>query len=454
MSEPALSTLPLSEKKENLCHCYKLSPIERTLSYHNALKYITLREKGLGQKLAMVMSQKMTCNLNSNHDSPDLLQSSPLQNDYNYNDLEKRFQEFTQKNNIKDGEIIIRPETYHIPVAMDRLSTKINDEIKSLSENIETKMTELIKIDTALNNINENTAENKGINNPEDILKYTQRRYFRKVKKNKIKEIEETTEKKEEIEEKEVKKANKIKEKKSSHDFTNTEVDEIAKSTETTFRIAYVKPNRINLSINQDPKADSEVQKTNQSSRKMSFIEEEKEINEVSLPTPQEVKFIKQISIKKEDFDPIALKNKNLLKRSETIRQKIKEKIEKTQEKKTEIQTQSLTDLKKILEEKLQKIKEIKDYKQKKKSEIQKIHKNNTVEYYNKVKAMKAKKLNALIEEAEAIKKNYDEKIEKAEINRNELLLEKERRMEEQRNHYNSQRIFVELLQSAMPLVK
>ena len=110
--------------------------------------------------------------------------------------------------------------------------------------------------------------------------------------------------------------------------------------------------------------------------------------------------------------------------------------------------------LNKTLEDKKLKIKEISENKQKKKIEILKMHKNNSVEYFNKVKAMKERNITTILEESEFIRKNYEERFQKAEENRLEVLLEKERKIESQRNQYNSQRVFVELLQSLIPVIK
>ena len=162
----------------------------------------------------------------------------------------------------------------------------------------------------------------------------------------------------------------------------------------------------------------------------------------------------KNIPVMKEEIDPIQLKNKKLLTESEKIRKKINEKIKKTKRKKDELQIQSILSLNKTLEDKKLKIKEISENKQKKKIEILKMHKNNSVEYFNKVKAMKERKITTILEESEFIRKNYEERFQKAEENRLEVLLEKERKMESQRNQYNSQRVFVELLQSLIPVIK
>ena len=428
------SKIPLTENNNKRGYCYKLSPILRSLSYDHALKYLILRSKGKSKKEAIAISQKMRCNLNENEDN---VRRKRLESHENYDDLEKRFENFIQKNHIKDGELVPK-EIFNFPINFREKD--INEIIKPTS--------------------NDKEKTKPILENAKVLLSGFLRKILEKKKKKNLEEKWSPSP---------VKKVNaeddysaysnqqsQIKRNLSNNELNNKDIKNEIKPNENTFKIIAVRPSRYFLPTDKETKAniDPKVFTTQQSLRKIKSTEREKKNSQSNLPMIHTTEITKNIPVMKEEIDPIQLKNKKLLTESEKIRKKINEKIKKTKRKKDELQIQSILSLNKTLEDKKLKIKEISENKQKKKIEILKMHKNNSVEYFNKVKAMKERKITTILEESEFIRKNYEERFQKAEENRLEVLLEKERKMESQRNQYNSQRVFVELLQSLIPVIK
>ena len=75
-----------------------------------------------------------------------------------------------------------------------------------------------------------------------------------------------------------------------------------------------------------------------------------------------------------------------------------------------------------------------------------------TLEYLQKVKKMNTKKQYNFIQETEEAKRHSEEKFRRAEINKNEILKNREKKIESNRNQYNSQMIFANLLKSVFKI--
>ena len=103
--EPVVS----SNTKDFRGFCYKLDPIYRNFTYGQVAHYLQLREKGVNKQTAIALSHKISCDLREKDKKTEKVY---MQEDDNYDDLERRFEEFTRVHQIKSGEIIKNDDIY------------------------------------------------------------------------------------------------------------------------------------------------------------------------------------------------------------------------------------------------------------------------------------------------------------------------------------------------------
>ena len=249
-------------------------------------------------------------------ENEDNVRRKRLESHENYDDLDKRFENFIQKNHIKDGELVPK-EIFNFP---------INFREKDINE--------IIKPTT-----NDKEKTKPILENAKVLLSGFLRKILEKKKKKNLEEKWSPSP---------VKKVNaeddysaysnqqsQIKRNLSNNELNNKDIKNEIKPNENTFKIIAVRPSRYFLPTDKETKAniDPKVFTTQQSLRKIKSTEREKKNSQSNLPMIHTTEITKNIPVMKEEIDPIQLKNKKLLTESEKIRKKINEKIKKTKRK-------------------------------------------------------------------------------------------------------------------------
>ena len=429
--------------------CCKIDPIYQSYSYNQALYYLQLRKKGLCKSLAIQLSQKIHCNL---HDRQVMLDKSDPEKDQDYQKLVDRFSEYTNQHPIRDGEIV-QDEEYHVKNL--KLSTKDPLLCKPKYFKAKTEPTDskqAVSVDTSR------------VKPKQDQRLLELKKILRQSKLNKSGSIHQPSDRNEEAAKsrqdlpEDCKSFETLEE---SQTETRTSVG-FSKDKAVKFLINSILPKRRKLddglALTERPQRPerSEIERFDDELQEMLETQDMQEMRRLELiqaqdrlETIHEGTHEDNLEVQAVQFGlPRSLALLDKARRSKERLPAFTDKGKKTIEKKEEIVMQSNQMLQETLARKLDKLKSLAEQRKREKQEsLHEIQKRKH-EFVAKVQSMKSRKEKLSEAESEQVLKRVRDKFETAEANKRRLEVEKERRREEQRLLYQSQRSFVEYLRS------
>ena len=428
-----------NSKKDQRGFCCKIDPIYQSYSYNQALYYLQLRKKGLPKPLAIQLSQKIHCNL---HDKQIVFEKNDSEKDQDYQKLVDRFTEFTSQHPIKEGEII-KDEEYQVKHL--KFSTKDPLLCKTQYKKARTE--------PILESKQEISIETNKIKPKQDPRLLELKKILRKSKLNKSGSINQFSDRTEEMSK--TKQEDLIEDCKSFENNEENNLDtqtmvKFSKDKAVKFLINSILPKKQKIDENSDfneIKEKEEIEKIDDEIEEMKkfeliqaqdrletihegTLEDHVEVKVVQFELPKNLAFIDKIRKSKEKVPFFNDKTKKII------------------EKKEEINMQNNLILQETLARKLGKLKSLAQQRKKEKEENLYEIKKRKNEFIAKVQSMKFKKEKLSEVESEQVLKRVKDKFETAEANKRKLEVEKEKRREEQRLLYQSQRSFVEYLRS------
>lgn len=434
--------MPLKTEKHTRGYCYKLDPVTNQYQYSKVVNYIKLRKNGISKQKAFRLSQKINCNLYEKNDE------SNIDDEDDFSDLEKRFNDFITNNNIKEGEIIKNNDFFELEKvftstrhnSLKEFSQKLklnkhNSQKKFLDSSrlIESPKELTRKSDIGIRHTSKAAIERKKIKIEDDYKNKTSP----DLNKNHVKTLSATK---------------------------NQDISTSVNPAKPCFKIEFIKPDEPEPQFSGPETTENQTEKTTKTTKTAKIpktartdipvttenlsIQNSFSKSYLDHDSPNKYRIPIGDALLQEIEDPTVLKNKNLILKSLLLKKLTAENIEKSKKKKILIEAQTEENLMKNLKEKIQKIKNIEETKKKYKQRAQQIKKINTMNYQQKVMSMKERKESTIFDVAEITKRNYDDKIKKAEMNKKEIELQKAKKLESQRNHYNSHKMFIGMLKS------
>jgi len=409
IKKPKVDFEVFTEKKDDCGFCYKVQPIYQNLTYDHAAYYLQLRKQGVSKKEALRMSRKIHCNL---HEKEVKIPHSYSNEDKEYDKLIKRFEKYAKKHLIKEGDIIRDDK-----IQSDFLES--TEKYLSVAYVEEEKPKENVRKD----------KEDKPKMHPELIkLKKIFRNSKRTRSLGQVIDCEDI-------------------EKKFKHSTTVADPNvDIEAESEVRFVISGVLPVKEKGYYGSSEEI---LEQMNESDNleKISECEQNGEGIEKDAEQMFEKTSLKLLESDKVEVQALGFKPSNieeLLKKSEK-KVRVAEKIRK---KKEEINLITNENLQKTLGKKLSKLRKIAEEKKKNKEVGLKVSKQKKNQFFEKVRVMKEKKEIGADAEAEITRKKVNEKLRKAEKNKKKIEIEREKKLEEQRDFYDSKRVFFEYLKS------
>lgn len=418
------------DSKDKRGFCYKLDPVYRNFTYDQAVFYISLREKGLNKQTAIALSHKIYCNL---YEKERKAEKIYVGEDDKYDELEKRFEEYVKKHQIREGEIVKNDEEMNFSKADDNSG---KDDYKEVFKKLE-RYREIKPQDEDSKNKADGRSPPRQTKS--GVSKLLRKLISMRKKPSKSPKTED------------VSPCPSVDVPEFRHSITQIPQDDriVIENRGAIYTITSVKPKgRGQVS---DPEIRDEqndvIPQSNKSSEfsyAPSVIPINNQVSEFAISEESDhssniYESLPNItSHKKLDFKKRPYKQPNYT--SENPKKYI--------QKKQELKEKILDNLKSVLNNKLKKIKDLSEKKKQNKQQIEEVSKVRKEEYSQKVKAMKDRKDLNLNEETESIQKNYTERLKRAEENKKKIEEEREKKLESQRNQYNSQRFFVEMIQS------